>query len=86
MKTRMEAAANILGRVSLRFLLGVFIAAGGFAAMKAYDQSQKRQQAQQQKQEAPSPNSTGSLLDVYQSDFDKQANDLAQRANQATQK
>ncbi|MEN2431122.1 hypothetical protein [Comamonas sp. F1-6] len=70
--------AKMLGRVSLRVLIGVFIAAGGFAAMKAYDQSQKRQQAQL-KQEAPSPASTGSLLDAYQSDFDKQANDLAQR-------
>lgn len=71
--------ANMLGRVSLRVLIGVFIAAGGFVAMKAYE-SQKRQQPQQ-KQEAPSPASTGSLLDAYQGDFDKQANDLAQRPN-----
>lgn len=70
---------QMLGKVSLRFLLGVFIAAGGFAAMKAYDQSQKRQQVQLQKEEAPSPASKGSLLDAYQSDFDKQANDLVQR-------
>lgn len=76
----------MLGKVSLRVLVGVFIATGGAAAIKAYDQSQKRQQAQQQKEEAPSPASKGSLLDAYQSDFDKQANDLAQRPNQAIQK